>query len=371
MDPIAAFHRLEDLVERKNVAGAPADAVKALRGRLGELRAAPPSEWVAFYREALAAAALLGSSSDSGSSLTSAERRYLESLLADVREASNGIGDLWSRRLQDQRDELLSKAKEEVAQLMPLSEVSQQRLRVRISSPERKQWVQWLEHYLQLWTDRVLNEVPAGITKAQKDSLSRAPATLAPHVPSPPAVPTEAFSPGVDADWSGLSVEGPVAGAWSLFGKSIRGGIFAVMMVATITGSAAAAFQGGTQSPLRALIVLLLLIPVVIWARISSQNQRRTAVETLRKQLESQVRQRLLQLTQSRIDARQRSLRGWLQRSVRAARTEAQSWMRAQQLEIAERADRAPSRSSAVNAEIIDALQARIEELEQQTSAIQ
>ncbi len=365
MDPIAAFHRLEDLVDRKNVEGEPAEVVRSLRTRLPNLRNGSSSDWVDFYREALYATRMLSDRPAGPEPLSAAERRYIEALLNDVRDAPSGVADLWSRRLSDQRDELVSKAREEAARLKLVNEMPGDRLRVRVNSGDRHQWADWLEHYLRLWTDRVVNEVPAGIQAAQRDALARSPASLAPHVPPPPAVPAEPFSAAVDSDWSGLSADGTVPGAWALFGKSIRGGIFAVMMVATITGSIAAAFQSGGQSPARALIVLLLLIPVIIWARVSSDNQRRTAVDELQIKLEEQVRQRLLQLTQSRIDARLRSLRGWLQRAVRAARTEAQSWVRESQLRLAESGDRLnENRVAAAAAEITSAFETRIVELE-------
>lgn len=358
MDPIPAFHRLEDLVARRGIDGRPAKILQTLRDRLPSMRGAAAEEWSRFYRDAIHAARSIEAKP---AAMTAAERRYVEGLLNDVKDVPAAVAELWSRRLQDQREELSSKAREEVTKLSLRPALTRRRLRVEISSSDANKWVAWLEHYLRLWADRVVTGVPDEIRRAQADTMEGAPPDLAAHIPGRPEVPVTAFSATSDPDWSGLAADRAVPSAWSLFGRSVRGGIFAAMAVATLTGSAATVFRGGTDSTWRGLVVLLLLVPVVIWARLSSAGQRKTAVDDLEQQLQGEVRQRLLQSTQSRIDARFRALRGWLQRQTRTAKAEAQSWLRRTQLELAQGYEPADARLQAALLEIICDLEARVE----------
>ena len=360
-DPIAAFHRLEDLVTRRSASDDIEQTVRDLRARLGQMRTASASEWAEFYTEALQAARALAR--PAAAALSVAERRYLDALFADIREAPTSVAELWSRRLQDQRDELVGKAREEVARLALTTELQGGRVHVRVAPIEGQQWVDWLEHYLGLWTKRVITEVPTAIRTAQKDALTHVPDSIAPHAPQPPQVPEEPFSASIDADWTGLAADGTVASAWSLFGRSARGGLFAVMTIATLGGSAAAALGTGTSSSLslsRGLIVLMLLVPVLIWAHLSSRAQRQSAIDDLTKKLDADVRQRVLQATQFRIDARFRSLRGWLQRQIRTVRTHGQAWLRSCQLQLADTgASRQEARVQSAISDVIVDLEAR------------
>lgn len=358
MDPIPAFHHLEDLVDRRRIGGPAAEIVQALRDRLPSMRGAPADEWSSFYRDAIRAARSIEAKP---TAMTAAERRYVEGLLNDVKDVPSAVAELWSRRLQDQREELSSKAREEVTKLSLDAEVTRRRLRVEVRPADANKWVAWLEHYLRLWSERVVAGVPDEIRRAQGETMDKAPPALAAHVPGRPEVPVAAFHATSDPDWSGLAADKAVPSAWSLFGRSVRGGIFAAMAVATLTGSAATVFRGGTDSTWRGLVVLLLLVPVVIWARLSSAGQRKTAVEDLERQLQSDVRHRLLQATQSRVDARFRALRGWLQRQTRAAKVEAQSWLRHTQLELAEGYEPSDVRLQTARLEIIRELEARVE----------
>lgn len=363
MDPVAAFHRLEDLVDRHKLPERPARSVRALRQRLPTMRTAAPHEWVSFYSEAVAALRTIDEA-PADKKLSPGERRYVEGLLNDVREVPSSVFELWARRLQDQRDELMTKAREEVGKLTFVQDTTATAVRLQLSAQVQRRWTDWLDQYLDLWTHRVTTEVPAGIHTAQAEHLSRAPSALAALVPRAPAAPTEPAPAKLSSEWSELSKERSVAGAWSLFGRSVRGGIFLVMMLATVGASVAAAFGGSGTAIGRGLIVLLLLVPVLVWARITSQTQRSTAVETAAGQLENDLRSRLLQLTQNRVDGQYRALRGWLQRVVRAAKSEAQVWMRKGQLQLsAAEAHARDERVYAAAHEIISALEARIADL--------
>jgi len=334
-DPIAAFHQLEDLVERQGVSGPPRDALRALRGRVPTLRGAEPAQWRAFYEEAVTATRELV---DRGpdASLSAGERRYVEGLLSDVRDAPSGVSDLWTRRLRDQREELASRAKEEVHQLELAVSAAGGHLEVDLALGELPRWQSWLDEYLDLWTERVTTGAHQDLLRAQEACLERAPEALGQWVRPLPRIAALPPPPSSEANLTTRREQGDLPGSWALFARSARGGLFAAMAAATVIGSLVATFKGAGTTPSRGLFILLLLLPALLWAKVSSGKQRQAAASQQQKKLQDAVRAQLLQATIARIDARGRALSGWLQRQMQAAKGEGLGWSRGLQLRLAE-----------------------------------
>ncbi len=321
VDPIEAFYSLEAAVR--------AAARPALRERMAAVRARvsprlSAQEWAALYREAAAIAAelsgLAGPESSPSVSVDDATRRFVDAALRDALGAPHAVNEEWSARLQRQRDaELLAKAKAEVEMLEFDLERTGARLTVRLPAAQATRWCDWLSSWLGVWANKVTERVPATLAEkvevALEPAWARLPkglvaqmqpsANIAPYVVPP-------FALGLLEETTKLPT------TFELFFQSFRNAMFAIMGIAAVLASGAAALLG-EKTHLRALGPLLVLpLGVLVYrhARARAHEHQAEREAALRKVLAAKI----LQSTKDHLDVVHAGLRAWIQRHSQASR---------------------------------------------------